>query len=85
MQLIGSPPLLVYTSDEDVGSPSEDDEDFIIPSKYIRITTVSGILSNLPNSHPEQESERDPEIILDPQVIANHEVHTVVFFWQTKF
>ena len=60
---------VVYSSEEEyVGS--SDDEDFIVPAKYVRITTFSEILSHqiqYPVSYSSSE-----ELKLDPRLVEEH-------------
>ena len=69
----------VYSSEEDLGDSSDDDQEFIIPAKYIRITTISEILAHGPtDSDVSHCSEK--EIRLDPVVVADHVVRNVQSF-----
>ena len=62
----------MHSSEEDLVGTSEDDEDFIVPSKYVRVTTYAEILSHriqLPVYTTNCE-----EVQLDPQLVSEHRV-----------
>ena len=62
----------MHSSEEDLVGTSEDDEDFIVPSKYVRVTTYAEILSHriqLPVYTTNCE-----EVKLDPQLVSEHRV-----------
>jgi len=61
---------VVYSSEEEYVGSSDDDEDFIVPAKYVRITTRSEILSHqiqVPVSYDNSE-----EVKLDPRLVSEH-------------
>lgn len=64
----------IYSSDEEYVGSSDDDEDFIVPAKYVRVTTLAEILAHriqLPVSNSLEE------VKLDPHLVSEHLVRRV--------
>lgn len=61
--------LNLHSSEEEYIGSSEDDEDFIIPAKYVRITTVAEILAHRIQLPISSSSE---EVKLDPRLVSEH-------------
>ncbi len=61
--------LNLHSSEEEYIGSSEDDEDFIIPAKYVRITTVAEILAHRIQIPISSSSE---EVKLDPRLVSEH-------------
>lgn len=61
---------VVYSSEEEYVGSSDDDEDFIVPAKYVRITTLSELVTHqiqVPISYDNME-----EVKLDPHLVSEH-------------
>lgn len=68
---MGSPPcnVSVHSSEEEYIGSSDDDEDFIVPAKYVRITTLAEIRAYRVQLPVPSSSE---EIKLDPRLVSEH-------------
>lgn len=67
----------MYSSEEEYVGSSDDDEDFIVPAKYVRITTLAEILAHriqLPISNSSEE------VKLDPRLVSEHLVSSCILF-----
>ena len=57
----------VHSSEEDLVGTSDDDEEFVVPAKYVRITTYAELLSHriqLPvYSHNCEQVQLDPSLV----------------------
>jgi hypothetical protein len=69
--------LNLHSSEEEYVGSSEDDEDFIIPAKYVRITTVAEILAHRIQIPISSSSE---EVKLDPRLVSEHLVSFLMNF-----
>ena len=65
--------LNLHSSEEEYIGSSEDDEDFIIPAKYVRITTVAEILAHRIHI-PISSFNNSEEVKLDPRLVSEHQV-----------
>ena len=66
----------IYSSEEEYVGSSEDDEDFIVPAKYVRITTLAEILAHRIQLPVSSSSE---EVKLDPRLVSEHLVSVVTY------
>lgn len=73
----------VHSSEEEYIGSSDDDEDFIVPAKYVRITTLAEIRAyrvRLPSV--ENSSE---EVKLDPRLVSEHLVCSILPIYTSWF
>ncbi len=66
----------VHSSEEEYIGSSDDDEDFIVPAKYVRITTLAEIRAyrvRLPSVANSSE-----EVKLDPRLVSEHLVRFIL-------
>ena len=81
---LGAPVLnggagVVYSSEEEYVGSSDDDEDFIVPAKYVRITTLSELVTHqiqVPISYDNTE-----EVKLDPHLVSEHSVRSLLYYF----